>query len=213
MCEKALTTRDMTDAQVKDTILSLLGRVEREGMDRLIDYLENKCDFFTAPASTKYHSAVKGGLARHSLNVFYRLLQLVSNEQKMDGSYMGQNDQLDQSVIIVALLHDICKTNFYVEEMRNKKNENGVWEKVPFFTIKDSLPYGHGEKSVYIVSGFIRLTREEAMAIRWHMGGFDSSMKGGDYTGMRAFEQFPLAALAHIADLQATYLDETRPDR
>ena len=76
----------------------------------------------------------------------------------------------NESIALTALLHDVCKMNFYSVDYRNAKNEQGVWEKVPYYTINDQLPYGHGEKSVYIVSGFMRLTREEAFAIRYHMG-------------------------------------------
>ena len=102
----------------------------------------------------------------------------------------------------------ICKANFYGVEMRNRKNEQGKWEQYPFYIVNDQLPYGHGEKSVYIINGFMKLTREEAMAIRWHMGGFDESVKGGSHAMSDAFSQFPLAVLLHVADLQATYLDE-----
>lgn len=114
-----------------------------------------------------------------------------------------------ETIAICGLLHDICKANFYAVEMRNRKNDQGRWEQYPFYVVDDKLPYGHGEKSVYIVSGFMRLSREEAMAIRWHMGFSDNDFKGGGYSVGNAFEKFPLAVLLHIADLQATYLDET----
>lgn len=94
--------------------------------------------------------------------------------------------------------------------MRNRKNEQGQWEQYPFYVIHDQLPYGHGEKSVYIISGFMRLSREEAMAIRWHMGFSDNDFLGGGYSVGGAFEKFPLAVLTHIADLEAAYLDECR---
>ena len=103
----------------------------------------------------------------------------------------------------------LCKANFYAVEMRNRKNDQGRWEQYPFYVVDDKLPYGHGEKSVYIISGFMRLSREEAMAIRWHMGFADNDFRGGGYSVGNAFEKFPLAVLLHIADLQATYLDET----
>ena len=76
----------------------------------------------------------------------------------------------DETIALISLLHDICKVNFYKTDYRNAKNDQGVWEKVPYYTIDDTLPYGHGEKSVYIITGFMRLTREEAFAIRFHMG-------------------------------------------
>lgn len=166
--------------------------IKREGADKLLNYLENKTDFFTAPASTRFHGVYEGALAEHSINVFNR--------------FQCENEE---SRAICALLHDVCKTNFYKVEMRNVKVDD-KWEQQPYYTIDDQLPYGHGEKSVYIISGFIRLTREEAMAIRWHMGGFDDSVKGGSYSMSDAFEKYPLAVQLHIADLQATYLDEVR---
>lgn len=118
------------------------------------------------------------------------------------------SDEVEQTIAICALLHDVCKVNFYTMEMRNRKNEHGVWEQHPFYVVNDQLPYGHGEKSVYIISGFMRLTREESMAIRWHMGGFDDSVKGGSFAMSAAFSQYKLALLLHLADMQATYLDE-----
>ena len=86
---------------------------------------------------------------------------------------------------------------------------DGVWEQKPYYTTEDDLPYGHGEKSVYMISGFMRLTREEAMAINWHMGAFDQRVQGGSYALSDAYYKFPVALLFHIADVQTTYLDET----
>ena len=107
---------------------------------------------------------------------------------------------------MIALLHDVCKANIYKVDYRNVKRD-GEWVKEPYFTVDDALPYGHGEKSVYIVSGFMRLTREEAMAINWHMGGFDPRTQAT--TDMsEAFSRFPMAVLFHVSDLEATYLDE-----
>ena len=107
---------------------------------------------------------------------------------------------------IISLLHDVCKVNTYTVDYRNQKID-GQWVQVPYYAYNNSLPYGHGEKSVYIVSGFIRLTREEAMAINWHMGGFDPRTQAT--TDMsEAFSRFPTAVLFHISDLEATYLDE-----
>ena len=105
----------------------------------------------------------------------------------------------------MSLLHDVCKTNFYKTEMRNVK-KNGVWESVPYYTIDDQLPYGHGEKSVYIISGFMRLTREEAFAIRYHMGY--SSEREDPRNVSAAFEMFPLAFALSTADSEATYFIE-----
>ena len=142
--------------------------ITRDGADKLLDFLEHKCDFFTAPASARYHGAYEGGLCEHSLNVYHCLVDYLQRErvQELYGLEYGE-----ESVAIVALLHDLCKVGCYKKGFRNVKNDaTGQWEKVPSYTFDDPLPYGHGEKSVYIANGYIRLTREEAMAIRWHMG-------------------------------------------
>ena len=178
--------------------------IKREGSDELLDYLM-KSDFFIAPASTQFHSAYEGGLVEHCVNVYNRFLDSVKKEY-------GDNFQehiSDESIAICALLHDLCKIGLYKVEMRNKKVD-GNWVQVPQYVIEDNLPYGHGEKSVYIISGFMRLTREEAMIINWHMGGFDARVKGGSYSLSDAYYKFPNAVLFHTADILATYLDEKR---
>jgi hypothetical protein len=206
---------------VKDLFIEAYRKnITREGAYKLLDWLSTS-DFFDAPASTRHHLAEVGGLARHSHNVWRRLRELVLAEQSVGDVRLddigdepalssGKFDDINEETLaICGLLHDICKVNYYKTEMRNAKDETGQWIKVPYYTIDDQLPYGHGEKSVYIISGFMRLSRVEAMAIRWHMGGFDDSVKGGGYAMSTAFGKFPLAVLLHIADLQATYIDET----
>ena len=182
--------------------------ITRPGADKLLAWLESS-DFFTAPASTRFHLCRPGGLVEHSVHVYERLKSLYWNEYE---GFFPADEIITpiqaESIAICGLLHDVCKANFYAIEMRNKKNEQGIWEQVPFYTVKDQLPYGHGEKSVYIISSFMKLTREEAMAIRWHMGGFDDSVKGGCYAMGEAYNRHPLAVLTHIADLMATHLDE-----
>ena len=176
--------------------------IKRDGSDNLLDWLITT-DFFTAPASSKFHSAYEGGLCEHSINVFNRFVKLLKLEY-------GDNftDKISmESVAIISLLHDLCKVNFYKTEMRNVKVD-GQWVQVPYYTIEDSLPYGHGEKSVYIISGFMKLTREEAMAINWHAGGFDDGVRGGSFGMSEAYYKFPTAMLFHSADIMATYLDE-----
>ncbi len=182
--------------------------IHREGADALLDYLENKSDFFTCPASARYHSAYAGGLCEHSLNVYHCLLDYLARErvQELYGLEVSE-----ESAAIAALLHDVCKVGCYRPGTRNVKNEaTGQWEKVPTFFYEDPLPYGHGEKSVYIISGFMKLTRQEAMAIRWHMGfsGSEDSRLVG-----QALQQFPLALALSVADMEATYFlegDESR---
>ncbi len=189
----------------KDKFIEIYNeKVTREGAKKLLDYLLST-DFFTAPASTRFHLAREQGLCEHSLNVYFRLKELVENE-KSDWASRAT----DETIAIIALLHDVCKADMYVVDYRNQKQPDGSWEKVPYYTIDEKLPYGHGEKSVYIINGFMRLTREEAMCINWHMGGFDDRVKGGSYSIAKAFEQYPLAVLLHISDIMASYLDEDR---
>ena len=177
--------------------------IKRGGADKLLDFLL-KSDFFTAPSSTRFHGACEGGLVQHSLNVYHCLKDYLSRPRTKELYGM---DYSEETIAIVALLHDVCKVNFYTTELRNKKNdETGQWEKVPFYTVNDTLPYGHGEKSVYILSGYFygedRLTREEAFAIRYHMGFSGTEDK---YTIGKALEMYPLALALNVADMEASY--------
>lgn len=133
--------------------------IQRPGADKLLAWLETT-DFFEAPASTRFHLARPGGLVEHSVHVYERLKALVGEDDYLDEYLFGAKATPDESIAICGLLHDICKANFYTVEMRNRKNEQGQWEKYPFYVVNDQLPYGHGEKSVYIISGFMKLTRE-----------------------------------------------------
>lgn len=181
---------------MKERFIELLRLTKRPGIESLINYLENDTDFFTAPASTKFHLSVKGGLLEHSLNVYEEL----KNEC---GFY---DDNVPSEIIIVSLLHDICKANYYKISFRNVKNEEGKWEQVPYYSTDDEFPIGHGEKSVIMIQRFIDLTDREILAIRWHMGGFEPK---DNYTYLsNAFNKSELAVELHIADLKATYLRE-----
>lgn len=181
-------------------------KITRDGADKLLEFLE-KSDFFTAPASTRYHGAYEGGLLRHSLNVYENLVSYLARERVQEKYELSVSDE---SAAIVALLHDICKVNFYAVSTRNAKNDlTGQWEKVPYYTINDTLPYGHGEKSVYMISGFMRLSREEAMAIRWHMGF--SGIEDKNTIG-KALEMYPLAFALSVADMEASYFLEGSAD-
>ena len=182
--------------------------IRREGADALLDYLEHKSDFFTAPASARYHGAWPGGLCEHSVNV-YRCLAAYLERERVQELYGLEYSA--ESIALVALLHDVCKTGCYKAGTRNVKGPDGRWQAVPTFYYEDSLPYGHGEKSVYILSGFLRLTREEAMAIRWHMGfsGDEDKRLVG-----QALQQYPLAFALSVADMEATYFlenEEAKP--
>ena len=176
--------------------------IHREGADKFLDYLQSKSDFFTAPASTRFHGSYAGGLAQHSINV-YRCLRAYLDRERVQEEY-GMH-YFDETVALVSLLHDVCKIGCYKAGTRNVKDENGVWQKVPTYNFDDPLPYGHGEKSVYILAGFMRLSREEAFAIRFHMGFSGQEDKGN--VG-KAFEKFPLAFALSVADMEATYFLE-----
>lgn len=178
--------------------------ITREGSKELLNFLE-KTDFFVAPASTQFHSNCEGGLSSHSVNVYKRFKNMIKLE-------FGDNytDRVtDETIAICGLLHDLCKVDTFKPDFRNKKID-GNWVQIPCYTVEDNLPYGHGEKSVYIISGFMKLTREEAMIINWHMGGFDSRVKGGSFSLSEAYYKFPLAAIFHTCDMLATYLDEEK---
>lgn len=189
----------------REDFLEIFNRnIIRQGAEELKNYLLSS-DFFTAPASSRFHSAFEGGLCDHSVRTYYRLLKNV----KMEYGENYQEVVSNETIAICALLHDLCKIDFYKIDYRNVK-ENGEWIKKPYYTKDELMPYGHGEKSVYIINGFIKLTREEAMAINWHMGGFDYRTKGGDQSISDAYSKYPLAILLHVSDLEATYIDEKR---
>ena len=176
--------------------------IDRDGADKLLEWLE-KSDFFTCPASAKRHSAYQGGLCQHSINVYKRFVKLLQSEYGDD----WQKIISPESVAIMGLLHDLCKVDTYVEDVKNVKVD-GRWEQKPYYKVQDSLPYGHGEKSVYIISAFMKLTREEALGINWHMGEYDSRVQNGSYMIADVFYKYPTCFLLHLADLTATYLDE-----
>ena len=180
--------------------------ITREGADRLLAYLESS-DCFTAPASTRYHGNYEGGLCQHSLNVYDALVDILNRPRVKELYGISYSAE---SIAIAALLHDLCKVNFYKVSSRNVKNEQGKWEAVPYYTIEDNLPYGHGEKSVYIASGYMRLTRDEAFAIRDHMG-FSGPEDPGNVG--KALEMFPLAWALCVADMEAAYFMEVSPNK
>lgn len=181
--------------------------IKREGADKLLDFLL-KSDFFTAPASARFHSSYEGGLCDHSLNVYDCLKGYLSSERAKEKYGFNYSEE---SIAIVALLHDLCKIGVYKKGFRNVKDETGAWKKVDTFEYDDQLPYGHGEKSVYIITGYMRLTREEAFAIRYHMGY--SSDREDPRNVSQSFEMFPLAFAIHVADSEATYFIEGTPKK
>lgn len=184
----------------KDAFLELCNRyITRDGHENLVSWLESS-DFFTAPASTRFHGSHEGGLLEHSLNV-YRCLRKEITQEGLEDAYTCE------TIALVALFHDVCKANFYKKGTRNVKVD-GEWTVKEVYEIDEKFPCGHGEKSVIILQNFISLTAEEILAIRAHMGGFDASVKGGEHFIGRIFERSKLALLLHIADMKATYMME-----
>lgn len=200
----------LTEEELKENaaeIRRLLLSTQRPGMEKLVEWIENKTDFFTAPASTKYHLAVKGGLAKHSLNVYTLLNAKVSS---------GLVSINPETVIITALLHDLCKTNFYVMEKKNvregsKMNAYGKevanWVEKDVWAVKDTFPVGHGEKSCYFIQSYIRLTPEEYAMIRLHMG---SDRNGYPDPFTETANIYPGVIAMHTADIEAAYIVESR---
>lgn len=187
-----------------------LGKVNRPGIDKLMGYIRGS-DFYTAPASTKFHLSCEGGLLQHSLNVLDALRGLLYRNGDGPWEYVvagrAAAEIPTESVTLAALLHDICKTHFYTTSTRNVKNERtGKWEKQPYYTIDDKMPLGHGPKSAMIVKQCIELTTAEMYAIWWHMG-FNGNYENDTAAGA-SFEKYPLALALYTADMMASRLME-----
>ena len=180
----------------KARIEELCSGINRPGIENLMKWLDSS-DFYTAPASTKYHGAEPGGLAQHSLNVYDELKRLLAAYPEIVIP--------EESVIIASLFHDLCKVNFYKAETRNRKNDKGVWESYTAFAHDEKFKFGgHGSKSVFLVQNFMKLTAEEAVAINCHMGAFENEHVG------EAYEQHPFALLLSWADQAAAFITEAR---
>lgn len=168
--------------------------IHREGINDLMNWLETT-DFYTAPSSSRYHGAVPGGLCKHSLGVYDRLVAM-------------NNEESIETLTIVSLFHDLCKVNIYKQSMRNTKDDNGKWIKIPHYEIDEtSVPFGHGEKSVYMIMKYLKLTDEEALAIRWHMSGWYSNNPGENQSLSKALSKYHLVLKLQTADAQAAFWD------
>ena len=205
----------------------LLLQTQRRGLEDLVEYIR-KSDFYTAPASTKYHSSFEGGLLHHSVEVYRCLDKKTSgSEHNVWKEYMEKGEIGNDSIILTALLHDICKVFYYTTELKNqktydpekiaaadrrsvKRDSNGefIWETVPAYTVEDKIPYGHGEKSVMMIDKFITLKPVERYAIRWHMAFTEPKELYG--TLSEAIQKYPLILALSEADLEATYITEER---
>lgn len=218
----------MDAKKIQDNIVrfeNIMLSISRKGIPELLHYIKNMTDFYKAPASTKYHLSCEGGLLQHSLNVYDCLIA-----KKQDPIWKPILCNIpDESLIIISLLHDICKANFYVKSTRNQKTYDPdkiatafksqikhddmgyyIWETVPTYIIEDSMPLGHGEKSVIIITRFIPLDFTETFAIRWHMGFSDN--KDQMQTIGKAMEQYPIILALYEADMEATKLLEDSQD-
>lgn len=199
-----------------------MSKVRRPGIDKLMAYIR-KSDFYTAPASTKYHLSCEGGLLQHSLNVLDAMREVMTKEN--DGQYEDGSPRIkyhyqvagrfvttisEESLIVIALLHDICKTYFYTVSTRNAKNEKtGKWEKAPYYTVSDKMPLGHGCKSAMIIKQYMELTTPEMYAIWWHMGFTDTT---DTMSLTQAIKQYPIIWAVHTADMMASYFMEADSD-
>lgn len=188
----------------------LISEINRDGKDALLQYIKSS-DFYTAPSSSRFHLSVTGGLLQHSLNVFDALIGLLSDNGDGTYSYKVAGKEAErvtrENVIIMALLHDMCKTGFYNEITKWRKDERNNWEQYSAFEIEDRHPYGHGEKSVMMIESYMRLTPEERYAIRWHMGFPEGNDK---YTFTEAVDMYPVIWALHTADMMAAHVMEDK---
>lgn len=192
--------------QNKKTFQSIVKKhIKRNVIDEIMSFLE-ETDFYRAPASSRFHLACPGGLCQHSMNVYKRLIKEYQHEYNY-ATIQDIPEEKMETIAIVSLFHDICKANFYEESTRNVKKD-GVWIQVPFYMVNEQLPMGHGEKSVFLLMKHMKLSDEEITAINGHMGFSDDRVRGGNYSIVNVWEQYPLGLLLHVADIKATKIDE-----
>lgn len=190
---------------IKDFKTIVAANIQRDGIDNLMEWVENETDFFTAPASTRYHGSYEGGLLEHSLNVYNRLV-FEMNTVIGEG---WEDIYSPETIAIVALFHDLCKIDRYVLTEKWRKDEDGQWEAYEAYDYnKEKAEMGHGAQSVYYLQKFIQLTEMEAQAIYWHMGAYDISPYSSLAHCSETFKWNPLAFLVHRADMAATYITE-----
>lgn len=198
---------------LKEEYINLLKSTAREGMDGVIQYLD-KAGFFMAPASAKQHLNYEGGLLEHSMNVCKMALMLREQILAMRPELEKQLGK--DSVVIAALLHDVCKTTRYRKVQKYRKDEYGRWETYDAYESDSSrFPVGHGEKSVIMLLQLgLKLCKDEIVAIRWHMGAWDLSFQSYEQKAniSEANGRFPLASLLQAADSLSTYLLESDSD-
>lgn len=184
--------------------------IQRKGIDELLNYLDTKTDFFTAPSSTKFHLNTPGGLCQHSLNVFDAALNINKHlllPKQEAGQCLFTDPIKEESIAIAALFHDLCKCGLYKQTEKWKKDESNKWVSYIGYEVKDDFPFGHGEKSCYIINFYLKLTKQELLAIRWHMGMYDVGENGssGRYAFYNACDATPLVLLMQMADMASSH--------
>ena len=187
-------------ADAKQVFIAFLNGSGRNGISNVIEWLE-KSDFYSCPASSRYHGACRYGLLKHSLAVYYNMMKI---RNALDPSLTLVSDD---GIAVTALLHDLAKVGFYVESTRNvKNNDTGQWEKVPYYAIEDQMPIGHSEKSIIILLKLgLALSDNEIKCLRSHMGGWEP---GAEHIVGGCWKDNPLGPMLHMADMAAVYIDK-----
>lgn len=202
----------------KKEFIDLINSINREfDKEKLINWLENESDFFTAPAAARYHCPYEGGLCEHALDVYYTLKNLnygympeltVTVEEAEQGIHKYKYDE--DTIKIVGLLHDISKANYYEMCARNVKDKSGNWQQVLEYRARDDrFVYGSDEQNTeFMVSAFIPLTLDEKAALLHKSGGtaFDSTQENIP----AIFDKYQLAVLLHCADMLSCYILERK---
>ena len=196
---------------MKEDFLTLLRSTEREGVEELIEALE-EMGFFTAPASSNHHLNVEGGLLEHSLNTCKAALAIYEGLKPLDASI--EKEVRRDSIILSSLLHDVCKSDIYKRSVKKRKNNVGQWEDVEGYSVSyKNFPMGHGEKSVILLlCNGLSLYDDEMLAIRWHMGAWGINMNS--FEDQRCYDTsrklYPLVSIIQAADgLAASILERT----
>ena len=196
---------------MKEQFLQLLRSTEREGIEELIEALE-EMGFFTAPASANHHLNVEGGLLEHSLNTCKAALAIYEGLKPLDASV--EKEVRRDSIILSSLLHDVCKSDIYKRSVKKRKNNVGQWEDVEGYSVSyRNFPMGHGEKSVILLlCNGLSLYDDEMLAIRWHMGAWGINMNS--FEDQRCYDTsrklYPLVSIIQAADgLAASILERT----
>lgn len=193
----------------KEEFVNLLLSTKRPGIENVIKDIE-ELGFFEAPASTRHHLNLEGGLVQHSLNTYYAAISVFEGLLKIDPLLEREIDR--ERIIIASLLHDVCKSDIYIRTVRKYKSNIGTWEDaVGYKTSYKNFPMGHGEKSVVMLlcSG-LELYEDEMLAIRWHMGPWGLNMNSDEdkrnYDIARKLH--PLVTIIQTADNLAAALIE-----